>query len=591
MNATPETVAAPRPAQAQTASRAVWLRHFARTGAGQTVMALLLYVGFTVFLTWPLAAHLDSTIYISPARPEGDYTSVIAQFRELTEDWKNPFAPGEIADFNAPHGQPILWVNNAANFPSTAFFYLLAAAFGATAAFGLFTILGFVASALAMFLLVRHYTGSAALAAVIGFAYGFYPYVVANGEHPHHIHGWVFVLMAWRLMSLFEEPTVRNGAWAGGATVLALSWTPYFLLLGGVLYATMAGMALVFALWRRRVREQLVPQLAGAGLVVLYLAAVGAAASIGDDVVAIGTSSLFDVFAQTARPFNYLVPSGHNPILGDATRPFLVERGWFDHAEKSLYVGVSVALLALVGCIAALRGRLGSTNGFRAVMFGAVALVAILFSAPPKVAVLGHAVSLPSYYVWELQPGWRIYSRFVIIAMLGLCLAAAFGVAALREGRRRRVSTAILAVVAVIVPLDLWSKFEPNTRKLPSPAIYGTLRDQPPGIAAEYPIQPSTYAENYDELFNQGFHEKPIINGFPPRSQDEIDTLTLTNLSDPRTATGLADRGVRYVLLKHRKYPYSPPPGKPGRRFELISRSSFADLYRVRARQAQPGAP
>jgi hypothetical protein len=168
--------------------------------------------------------------------------------------------------------------------------------------------------------------------------------------------------------------------------------------------------------------------------------------------------------------------------------------------------------------------------------------------------------------------------------MLGLCVAAAYGLVALRKSRRPAVSAAIVAAAAVVIPLDLWSKFEPNTRVLDQPAIYQTLRDQPPGIAAEYPIQPSGFAENYDETYYQQSHGKPILNGFQPHSEDEAETLTLTNLSDPHTARRLAERGVRYVLLKHRKFPYSPPPGRPGAGFELIRKSAFADLYRVAPR-------
>jgi hypothetical protein len=183
--------------------------------------------------------------------------------------------------------------------------------------------------------------------------------------------------------------------------------------------------------------------------------------------------------------------------------------------------------------------------------------------------------------MWQIEPGWRIYTRFVMVAMAGLCVVAAFGLYALRKGRRPAVSAAILAAAAIVIPLDLWSKFEPNTRRLEQPAIYGTLRDQPPGIVAEYPIQPSGYAENYDEVYNQQFHGKPIVNGFQPHSDDEAETLGLASLSDPRTAPRLAERGVRYVLLKRREFPYSPRPGRPGAGFELIRRSAYADLYRV----------
>jgi hypothetical protein len=579
----------PRDRSAGASARFSRLRALTATPRRQALAALLVYGAFTIFLTWPLVTHLDSTIYLSPARPKGDYTSVIANTRELVEGWHNPFLPGRIHDFNAPYGAPITWVNNVATFASTTVLYALTAVVGATAAVGLFVMIGFVASAMAMFLFVRRYTGSPGIALIIGYAYGFYPYVVANGEHPHHIHGWVFVLMAWRMVELYQRPTIRNGLLAGAACVVALAWAPYFILLGGVLFATLLVAALILAAWRGRLRSQLVPQLAGVGIVLAFLGFARGLTAIDVQAAAVGHATLVDLFAQSARPLNYLIPSGHNPVVGDATRPFLQARGWFDATEKSLYVGISIALLALVGVLAAVSRRLPRRTIPLALMFSAVALVALAFSAPPKVTVAGHIVSFPSYYVWKVESGWRIYERFVIVVMLGLCVVAAFGLQALIRGRGPRFTTAVLLLTAVVVPLDLWSKYEPNTARLEEPAIYRTLRAQPAGIVAEYPIQPSAYAEDYDELYNQQFHGKPIVNGFPARTTDELRTLELARLSDPNTAGVLAARGVRYVLLKHRSYiHFIPKPGQPRNGYKLIQRSSFADLYRV---TAPPSAP
>ena len=551
----------------------------------QTLFALLLFGGFAIYLTWPLITDPGSTIYLSPARPRGDYTSIIAHLRELVEDWHNPFAPGRLEDFNAPHGTPIVWVLNVASFSSTLVLYPLAVVFGATAAVAIFVIGGFTASAVAMFLLVRRLTGSFPAALVIGFAYGFYPYVVANGEHPHFIHGWVFVLMAWRMIELYERPTIRNGVWAGLASLVAIGWTAYFVLLGGVLLATLAGASLVMAAFQRRLRSLLVPELVCLGIVLVFFGLVRALTAADSDAAAIGQASLADLYAQTARPPNFLVPNGNNPVLGDLTRPYLEQRGWFNATEKTLYVGISLCLLALVGGIAALRRRLPGNAGPVMLIFAAVAVVGLLFSAPPKVAFAGTEIPFPPYFVWKLQSGWRIYERFVIIVMLGLCVAAAFGVQALIQGRARRVRAAILAAVAIVVPLDLWSKYEPNTRKLEHPGVYSTLRELPPGIVAEYPIEPVEFGLDYDELYNQQYHDKPLLNGYPPRSEDEADALSLSRLRDSRTPGALAARGVRYVLLKHDKFnPLAPDPGGPPKRgLQLIRRSKFADLYLVTA--------
>ncbi len=571
------------------ANASEWLSALVATRRRQTLLALLAYSGFTVFLTWPLLIHLDSAIYTSPGRPRGDYTSTIAYLHQLVDGWHNPFLPGTLDNFNAPHGAPIDWVLNVASFASWIVLYPLAVIFGATAAFGIFTMLGFAASAIAMFLLVRRLTGSFGAAVILGFAFGFFPYVVANGEHPHYIHGWVFVLMAWRMIELFERPTVRNGILAGLASLVTIGWTPYFLLLGGVLFATLFASSLVIAAFQGTLQRQLGPQLIAAGIALGFVVLLRGLAAIDAEAAVIGNAPLIDLYLQSARPANLLVPNGHNPIFGDWTRPYLLKHGWYDATEKTLYVGISLCLLALVGGVAALRRWVPERSRLLALVFSAVVFVGLAFSAPPKVGVAGTQIPLPPYFVWQVQSGWRIYERFVIIVMVGLCIVTAIGIQALTRRRGSSARIAIIIAIAILVPLDLWSKFEPNTARLSEPAIYGTLRELPDGIVAEYPIEPREYGLDYDELYNQQFHGKPILNGFPPRGADEARAVSLANLGERTTPGRLAAGGVRYVLLKHDTFnPYSLDPGRPGRDLELIEKSAFADLYLVTARSANP---
>ena len=195
----------------------------------------MVYALFTVFLTWPLLPHLGSAAYLDQTSPHGgDLSGSIAQLRELVDGRHNPFAPGRQHDFDAPSGLGIRWALNLASFSSNGLLYLLALAFGATVAYGVFTVLGYAASGLAMFLLVRHLTRDSWIALVCGWAFAFYPFVVVTGEHPQFVHGWVFVVMFWRFLRLYEEPSMRNGVWAGLASILALSWTQQFILIGGI---------------------------------------------------------------------------------------------------------------------------------------------------------------------------------------------------------------------------------------------------------------------------------------------------------------------------------------------------------------------
>jgi hypothetical protein len=559
-----------------------------RRPSGASLAAFAVYVLGAVVVTWPLVQDLGSSWYLSPARPFGDYTSVIAHLRELVDGLHNPFLPGRIEAFNAPDGLPILWVVNIASFASTLVLYVLALLFGATAGVGVFVLAGFALSALAMFLLVRRLTGNVWVALIVGWAFGFYPYVIANGEHPHHIHGWPFVLMAWRMLELAERPTRRNGVFAGLATLVLLGWTPYYILLGGVAYATIAVASLAVAARGRSLRAQLVPQAICAAIVLAFVVAIQALSLVDEGAAAVGaTSTIQDLIAQSARPLNYLLPTSAQPLLGGWSFDHLTARGWEGHTEKQLYVGWTVIALALIGLVVALSRRVPPLLRALAVVGAAVVVVGGLFSGPPQVAVAGELVPLPAWFVHDVVPGWRIYSRFVIVVMLGLCLLAAVGLT--RLAAVRRWGPVLVGAAAVLVPIDLWARHAGTVRTLEEPSIYATLRAQPDDgkAVAEYPLSPTNAAEDYDDLYRGRFHDRPLLNGYPPRTADEGRALGLLALEDPNTAGSLSLLGVGYVVLRNERptAPGVPESGDPGRGFELLDRDGFGRLYAVRPEQ------
>jgi hypothetical protein len=551
----------------------------------ETLGAVALYILCTVYLTWPLVTDLGSTFYLFPKNPRGpgDLAGGAAQLRELVAAHHSPFLPGRISNFNAPDGLEIRWALNLASAPSTLFLYCLALVFGATAAYGLYVMLGYVASGTAMFLLARRLTKSAWIGLLSGWAFAFYPFAVVKGEHPEFVHGWVFVVMIWRLLALMERPTVRNGVWAGAATLLALSWTQYFILLGGICFAALTVAALASAAIRRDFRRRLIVHLPSIGLVLAFgLAMRRFLQASGEDATLPG-NTLADIVATSAHLPMYLVPPAHNILLGDLTRHYLTEHGW-NAVEWTLYVGAIVMLLAVAGVVAALRRRLPPQAVRTVAALSTVLVAAILFSLPPRTEVGGHMLRLPSYLVFEASTGWRLYTRFVVVVMLALCILAAFGLQALSRHRSPRGRAALLVLVTVLVPVDLWDRPPVTTYRVETPRIYSVLRAQPPGIVAEYPLRPVLDARDYLDLYFQEAHGKPILNGYLSGPYEQR-ALSLTRLDDPATAGKLATLGVRYVLLTPwRVMPGVSDPGHPGRGFRAIARDRYGSLYRVAAK-------
>ena len=506
----------------------------------------------------------------------------IAIFRELVDERMNPFAPGTLEDFNAPSGLSIDWSLNIASFPSTALLYLLALAFGPVAAWGLVALLGFVGSALSMFLFVRKYTSEPWVAVVLGWAFGFYPFVVLTAHSVHFVHGWVFVLLGWRMLELADAPTARNGLFAGAAAVLAMAWTPYFILLAGVCYASFVVVDLLDALVRRGFKAHARAHAFSSAVVLPFLAAVGGLWALARPVNAPQDAGVSSLSKYAARPVEYLLPPVEHPIFGRWTGPIIERSVEPLGAVYPLYLGLSVLALALAAAFIGLR-----RSSHIVVTFVVVALVGLVLSMPPQVVVFGHLIPLPSFLVSELVGTWRIYARFVILVMFAVCVLAALGAMFLLQGRNRLAGTVLLAGLSIAVPLDLWATPPVRTTEIHDPAVYRVLKEQPPGMVAEYPMRSADQAGDYSYLFYQHLHGKPIINGFPRQSEAEERALQLSRLDELSTPSGLAELGVNYVVLRREVEPGAMPPGEPSEDLRLIAHSSSMALYRVAARTSR----
>lgn len=549
-----------------------------RSPRTQVAIALGLYLGFALWASWPLALDLGSRVYLYPTQPApaGDLAGSIAHLRELVEGLHNPFVPGTISDFAAPEGLRVRWALNLASFSSTSVLYGLALVVGANAAYGLFALLGYVASGISMFLFARRLTGNAWVALVIGWAFAFYPFALVKGEHPHFIHGWVFVVLAWRSLVLAEAPTIRNGVWAGLAGILALSWTHYFLLLGGVAYAVLALLALVLGLARERSLRPVGAGAVSASLVAAFLFGIRATVGASGDDATLPYNLPSHLDETSAEPRMYLIPPA-NTLAGRWFDDVRAEHG-LNAVEWMLYPGATMLLLGCVGLAAAAvrRGREG-----RAALAGALLVLAgLLFSGPPTTSLFGATIKLPAHYVYELEPSFRLYTRFVMVVMLGVSLLAAVGLAALAR-RGRLVGTTALVLATVLVPLDLWNRPPNPTHEIERPGVYAAAREQPPGVLAEYPLRPLSATGHYMDLYFQNEHGKPILNGYYLGAMEQR-ARALSDLADSRTAGWLRTLGVRYVLVTPQSLaPAAPPAGAPGRGFRLLAKDDYGSLYEV----------
>lgn len=555
--------------------------------------AVLLYFGFAVLLTWPLLTHISHDLYA--ADPPGDPIGSLTFYRDLVVDHRTPFVPGTLHQLAAPAGQPIPWARDVASLPSVLVNWLLALGFGAVLAANLYVLLAFVATGTAMFAFMRWLTGNVWVSLLCGWMFAFYPFATINGQgHVDYIQGWVLVLAMWRMVILSRRPTRRNALLAALTSAFAMWWTPYFILLWGVGLVTLAIVTLAVA-WRDgRLGEMIRLQALGGAIVVVFFGALGALSSgSAGQSLGVRTNDLAEFNAYSARILEYLLPDANNPLFGHDTAGYLAAHiHGSNPSEATLYVGVTTLALGFIALVAMAARRITGPLARAALAAAALALVAVIFSAPPQGTVDGVTIDFPAHFVMELTTTWRVYSRFVVVAMLGLTVLAGIGLDWLSHRRERVVSWGILAAASVLVVLDLWARV-PN----PAQRVYATVRpsvfsvlahQRQPGLVAEYPLVLN--GQNfYWDVYYQNLYRKPIINGYESGSVGEHRALSLANLALPSTAGRLAALGVRYVVLESGPTPYGlPPAGTPGRGFTRLATDWFGTLYRVTARPSGP---
>ena len=536
-------------------------------------------IGFT----WPLALHPGSMVY---GTLPSDLSSSIGQFQTMADHNYDPFLPGRIREFSAPDGLPIPWALNVASLPSTLSLALLARVFGAIAATALFTIAGFVGSAFSLFLLVRWLGGRFIIAASVGVAFAFWTLPASYGINPQFIHTWVFVLLLWRVLVTLERPTLRNGLLAGAAGVLAAWWTPYFILIGGVMYTTLFAVAIVLAVVRGGWRRQLVAQGLGYGVFVSFLLLLLALYKLSAQGSGIFPTQLWEVATYAGKPLEYVIPGPSSVLWGGLTGRYVV-----DHLYQSVYLGGVALLTACAGVVYLLRRRYGRRQSNAAVLVFFVAVTAFLVGLPPQYTVLGHEVRMPSYFVHAIVPTWRIYLRFGFVLMLAVLVLAALATVPLLAARPR-LRLVVLVAVALLIPLDAWGRPAHPTAVLGVPTVYRLLRSMPEGIVAMYPLQPAVFTSD-DAYLYQHYDGKPSFGGYDEGSVEEARALRLARLSDPATPGRLRAAGVRYVVLP--KIAKTDPaelgpafalvlPGLPTGGVRLVAEDPRFWVYRIVAR-------
>ena len=495
-----------------------------------TVLILVLFVGLMAVMTWPQAAHLSDRavvhqdIYFNMWRLEWFAHALATHPGALLDG--NIFYPEHrtltLSDAMFVEGAvaaPLIW----ARLPPLLVHNIVL--YGAI-----------VASALGMFMLVRHLTasrGAAVLAAVI---FAFAPY---RFEHIMHLELQWTVWMPWAFWALhrtLETGRLRFGVLTGAMVALQMLSSIYY----GIFLATLLSLVAGLLLIRDRAvpfMRAALPLAAGAALALTVCGLYAQPYLRTRD--AIGERSADQIAMFSARPSSYLVATPTNWLYG---RMFQ-SRG---RLERRLFPGAIAVLLAMIGLLL-------DRPSDRRIAY----LLALVLAFETSLGFSGYAYRFFYDHVAPYR-GLRALSRLGIFVVLFLGVLAGYGYAALSRSLRqpgRRVLFGVLFVGILAeyhVTLDVAGVYA-NT----APALYRFLARQPRGVVAEFPA-PRPYGlpgEDPRYTYLSTFHWFPLVNGYsgvyPPSYLQRLERLK--GFPDERSLRQLHADTVRYVIV------HSPP--------------------------------
>lgn len=404
--------------------------------------AVVLYLAAACFVTWPLVTEL--TTHLGALEGEGDpYLNVWILGWGLHAWTHDPLSVlnGRVFDANIFYPTPgSMTFSDHLLLQSLILSPIYSLTGDVVLCYNLLLLISLAASGLAMHALARSLTGSTAAACVAGVAWACWPYRTA---HLLHLQLQALYFLPLALLALHRVAAARRWrdvmALGGLAALQSISSVYYGVMTAIALAASAVAVAWASGQWGSR---RYWMRLGIAGLIGAVLVAPVAWPYWRTQQREGFGRNLYEAAAHAATAQSYTQVPPQNLIYGTTgllpLRPPAPGERDRRHVEHQMFPGVLLLGLAAVGLWRGWR------SDSRSVVLAGVALVVVgglLSLGPDGVRPLYSAVS---DWVFGFQ-AIRAPARFAVVAVAGLCLLAATGVARLR--------LPVIGVVLVVVGL------------------------------------------------------------------------------------------------------------------------------------------
>jgi hypothetical protein len=422
-------------------------------------------------------------------------------------------------------------------------------------------LLGFFASALGVYLLVWHLTGSRLAAFASGLAFGFAPYRLASLSHLQLVTCQWLPFAILFLDRYFARTRLRDLAFFSlffWLQILA-SWHL------GVFTAFIVAIVVLYrGMWLRSLSGRQLLGAAGAcaavALLTLPLALPYLGASELQEQRPLDAAEAFSATGQ-----DLLAAASENRFFGEITAPFRAQPDF--NVERRLFLGLAMPLVAVLSWRFFRRDATPKQRD-SIVAYWLLALGAASLTLGPVLEVGDWRVPMPYSAIHALLPQFsilRVPARWIVVIIFALAVLAGYGTAwMLRCLGRRKAKRATLWTVVGLLSLAFvaegWSMPIPTAavgsiRALPK--VYSWIAAQQGDFAlVEIPFYawPSPQYNETKRMYASTTHWKKLVNGYSGYTPPETRRLARELAEFPsrlslQAIEQLGRIGVRYVVV------------------------------------------
>lgn len=551
------------------------IRAFLKTNLS-IIIVILSYLFFTVYYMGPSVWNCSDTL-----TGIGDNTAGPIWRFGLEPD--QPILGAYQNKTNFPEGENLNSPINVSTLIQSSVFWAGSKAVGPVCTYNLVNILGYMSTALTMFLFIRYLTKKSWIAWLAGYAVAFTPYFQSKiGGHPSYGYTSLLIGMLWLILHIYKRPSIRIGIILGLLLAICAYFDPYFILLAATVAGPAGAVVLIYTIVRERGSKNhhinaVLKAFIGAliTLALLLIPLMFVLISKSNEILNYASGQRGSVYAAAMQcsnlPHDYILPDPRNvyltKVFGDSYEEVLIKvKHWCNYGESRVSLSLTLIFVSILGFILILWDRitrekikLSKIYAYKpsliVLVILAVGLAAFTLGLPPK---LGSFIT-PSGLLLKITETWRIFAREYVVLNLILVLAFSMSIAYINEilnkNYQKYLRIAFVLILALLMAeYQINPAFDPPTfsyvRDVPQIYRYIKDRDEIDAIA-EFPLDRTGIEADsmVYYLTMQPVHSKKLLNNATPIQDTAVNYIFLKDLTDPQTIPALRRLGIKYVVI------------------------------------------